>query len=139
MVLYTMSTALALFEDCADLLPALASHPDHEVRWRVANFISKVRKRSDPMVRAIGFLKGDSCDTTQVYVRAWGLGASASQQELHPRTDTIWTSCPTWGWAPFQALWTALTHWGPEPCTLPNPTTRQALPPCTVKRPPNGR
>lgn len=83
-VLYTMSTAPALFEDCGDLLPALASHPDHEVRWRVAYFISKVRNRSEPMVRTINLLKSDPCDTTQVYVRACGLGASASPQERRP-------------------------------------------------------
>lgn len=72
-VLYTMGTAPALFEDCGDLLLALASHPDHEVRWRVAYFISKVRNRSESMVRAIHLLKLDRYDTTQVYVRACGV------------------------------------------------------------------
>jgi hypothetical protein len=71
--LYTMGTAPALFEDCGDLLLALASHPDHEVRWRVAYFISRVRNRSEPMVRAIHLLKLDRYDTTQVYVRACGV------------------------------------------------------------------
>lgn len=72
-VLYTMGTAPVLFEDCGDLLLALASHPDHEVRWRVAYFISKVRNRSESMVRAIHLLKLDRYDTTQVYVRACGV------------------------------------------------------------------
>ncbi|MES2610278.1 MAG: hypothetical protein V4679_08565 [Pseudomonadota bacterium] len=70
-VLYTMGPAL--FEDCGDLLLALANHPDHEVRWRVAYFISKVRNRSESMVRAIHLLKLDRYDTTQVYVRACGV------------------------------------------------------------------
>lgn len=76
-VLYTMSTAPALFEDCGDLLLTLASHPDHAVRWRVAYFIFKVRNRSESMVRAIQLLKDapdDPDGTTQVYVRACSLG-----------------------------------------------------------------
>lgn len=76
-VLYTISTAPALFEDCGDLLLTLASHPDHAVRWRVAYFILKVPNRSESMVRAIQLLKDapdDPDGTTQVYVKACGLG-----------------------------------------------------------------
>lgn len=69
-VLYTMSTSPALFEDCGDLLIGLAEHPDREVRWRVAYFISKVRNKSQSMLSAIELLKKDRYDTTQVYVRA---------------------------------------------------------------------
>ena len=68
-VLYLMGTQPALFADVGELLVPLVRHPDEAVRWRIAWFISKVRSASPSMMKAIQTLKGDTYDTTQVYVR----------------------------------------------------------------------
>jgi hypothetical protein len=69
-VIYLMSTSPNLFADSGKYLLPLASHPDREVRWRVAYFISKVKSPDQDMKRCIELLKQDRDDTTQVYVRA---------------------------------------------------------------------
>ncbi|MBA4018528.1 MAG: hypothetical protein C0483_15275 [Pirellula sp.] len=68
-VLYLMGTEPDLFSDTGQYMQALSRHPDREVRWRVAWFISKLRYRDDEMYAAIQVLEQDPDPTTQVYVR----------------------------------------------------------------------
>jgi|GEM_PF-5716556 hypothetical protein len=69
-VIYLMSTSPELFADSGSYLVPLTSHPDREVRWRVAYFISKLKSPDQDMKKCIEYLKSDRDGTTQLYVRA---------------------------------------------------------------------
>lgn len=69
-VLYLMGTKPSLFADVGEPLRALAAHPDPEVRWRVAWFISKLPRVNSEVSGALALLERDPHPTTQVYVRA---------------------------------------------------------------------
>jgi hypothetical protein len=68
-VIYLMSTKPELFSDVGGQLLRLSTHPDREVRWRIAYFISKVLRPDVGMRKAIDVLATDSDETTQVYIR----------------------------------------------------------------------
>jgi hypothetical protein len=67
-LLYAMSLNPDLFTDTDKQLLELASHPDREVRWRVAYLLSKLRCPTELMYAAIDRLRTDGDDTTRVYV-----------------------------------------------------------------------
>jgi hypothetical protein len=67
-LLYAMSLTPDTFADVDNQLLELASHPDREVRWRVAYFISKVRCPTQIMFDTLESLRMDTDETTCVYV-----------------------------------------------------------------------
>jgi hypothetical protein len=68
-LLYLVGTSPDTFADIGSVLLGLASHPDIEVRWRVAYVISKMRIPDEDMNQAIKILKKEDDHTTQVYVQ----------------------------------------------------------------------
>jgi len=71
-LLYLIGSNPESFEGIGESLLPLASHPDREVRWRVAWAISKMKQRDSHMMQAIKILARDPDSTTKVYVRECG-------------------------------------------------------------------
>lgn len=68
LALYAIGSNPRIFEEIGDRLLHLATHPDYEVRWRVAYVIHYMQNRSEAMLQAADILRKEPDDLIQTYV-----------------------------------------------------------------------